>query len=465
MVAPLRDYQHTGVDFLLSRKRCLLGDGMGLGKTRQVIEALKLLRVRSVVVCPNYVKGVWGGELRKWGYGGAIYLPKGTKAEEIPKEATTLIVNYDILHAWADAIIAFAPSVVVFDECHALMSDKSKRSKAAKAIASSAAYVWGLSGTPLTNRPKDLWNILDTVVPRRFGGFFTYALRYCNAFKTTLQGGKVVWDFSGKSNLPELHDRLKPNMLRRLATEVALQLPPKTRQLITLTGRHNAASGIVAGISLPQLRVKLDSAAEEKLPHILSLLESHIVEGMKVVCFTYRRSVAERVVNHLRGKRHDAYLIHGGVSTLQRGKAISEASNAVEGSCLVATIDSASVGIDLSYASVCVFAEVDYKPHALLQAEARLHRFGQQLPTLIQYVILEGSYDELISNVVIAKLDTFEEVIGSTGEGLQDSLSEGEEALLEGLGVSLRGYVERDEAEEQLSSFALGEEGEGAGDY
>lgn len=411
---------------------------MGLGKTASAISAAHKIGERTLIVCPSYVRGVWwnettGGELRKWrplSSNEVVFIPSGVKRlAPIPAEATTIVIHYDILHAWAVQLAEWRPYVVIFDEVHALQSDKSLRSKAAKLVARTAEYVWGLSGTPLTNRPKDLWNVLDTLVPGRFGGFFKFGLRYCDAHQAQVTPTKRVWKFDGKSNLPELGERLKSVMLRRTASDVALQLPAKTRQMVYVDVPAKARLSSKEPTQT-ELRRLLDAAADAKLPEALALVLGHLQEGAKVVAFTHRRSVAEWLCDSLRESGCAAELVHGGVSALRRGAAIERVKLAPGGAAMVATVDSSSTGIDLSFASVAVFVELSWQPHTLLQAEARLHRFGQQLTVLIQYVIANGTTDELVANVVIGKLDTFAQTIGETGETLDADLRGSEDDIL-----------------------------------
>lgn len=438
----LRDYQKTAVNFLLAKGKsgALLADDMGLGKTCSALTAARALDSRTLIVCPSYVRGVWwnpttGGELNKWWpkaiglEGEDVFLPQGTKSLILTGEKI-IIIHYDILHAWADALLLWAPNVLIFDECHALMNENSRRSKAARAIAAHTPYRWGLSGTPLTNRPKDLWNVADTLCPGVFGGFFSYAMRYCDAKKEAVTPTKTVWKFDGKSNLPELNGRLKSFMLRRVKADVALELPPKTRQSVFVDVPQKTQS-FPGELSAKAMRGALDKAADAKLEDAARLVISHLEAGHKVVCFTYRQSVAEGLADAAREAGYETGVVHGGIAPLRRGKAIQSAKDSPGAFLLAATIDSSGTGIDLSFADVCVFAELSYEPHKLLQAEARLHRFGQRNAVLIQYVIARGTTDELVANVVIGKLDSFEVAVGTTGENLQEALAEKTEDIFE----------------------------------
>lgn len=447
----LRAYQREAVYFLRDVRRGILADDMGLGKTASAINAAMsfITSKRTLIVCPSYVRGVWcnphdGGELTKWGPKGEmghVFMCSGVKPKDPPLNAyQTIICHYDILTAWSGMLASWIPEVVIFDECHYLMNPETKRTKAAKLVSKDADYVWGLSGTPMTNRPRDLWGILDTIVPDRFGSsFFNFGIRYCGAEKVQVTPEKIVWNFDGKSRLPELRERLQHIMLRRTKTDVALELPAKTRQAIRVDiGKREAYKGetISSAFSRSNMRAALAVAADAKLKDsAVPLIQSHLDAGSKVVVFTYRRAVADYIAGQLGGA-----VIHGGISQARRERTLHDQRNAdpESSSLLCATIDAASTGIDLSYADVAVFVELTYEPHELLQAEARLHRFGQKNPVLIQYLIARGTADELVAEVVLSKLDALESTIGGFAEtGMKSDLSEKEEDIMAQLYKSL----------------------------
>lgn len=446
----LRVYQRQGVNFLRTVRRGILADDMGLGKTASAINAAMsfITQKRVLIVCPSYVRGVWfnphdGGELVKWGAAtfldSDVYQCKGTKIDStvmLDPDTSFVLVHYDILTAWASKLQEWNPEVVIFDECHYLMNPETKRTKAAKQISANADYVWGLSGTPMTNRPRDLWGILDTIVPDRFGSsFFNFGIRYCGAEKQQVTPEKVVWNFDGRSRLPELRERLQHIMLRRTKQDVALELPAKTRQCIRVDiSRAAAGKPIIMG-SMNNMRAALAVAADAKLKDCaIPLIQEHLNAGSRVVAFTYRRAVADYLAKELGGA-----LIHGGISQAAREKTLHNLRTGDNtGTLLCATIDAASTGIDLSYADVGICVEMTYEPHELLQMESRLHRFGQKDPVLWQYLIARGTADELVAEVVLSKLDSLESTIGGFAEtGMRSDLSEKEEDIMAQLYKSL----------------------------
>ena len=429
-----RPYQLEGVRFLINQMRsgALLADWMGLGKTATTVTALRALNSKTVVVCPSYVRGVWQAETAKWWsklHSDAVYLPATRTQSTIPPETKMVVIHYDILTSWLQALGEWAPRILVFDEGQNLAGGGTKRAEAAHALAAETPLRALLTGTPLANRPRDIFNVVETISPGRFGGdFFRFGQRYCNGHKTQIEmrsgETKTVWDFDGSSHEDELGRRLGWFMLRRTKQDVKLEIPPKQRQLVWVETKAKAKRFKPTERSGRVLRAALEAAADAKLQEGVDIALGDAQSGAKVVVYTWRRSVAEWVHRSAKMAGVDTELIHGGVAAMNRGKYIDRARTSPEGKghVLAATIDSCATGIDLSFASIGVVLELTYEPHELLQMEARQDRFGQKNPVLFRYVLQRGSVDELIASTIIAKLGVFEQVVGATGDTLSKDL-------------------------------------------
>lgn len=482
----LRDYQVEGVRFLIARSTqgALLADGMRLGKSLEAIVAARAIKQKTLVICQSHVVGVWGrdpespvgpGEIAKWwpdawlsgalrgapetGDAPGVVVLEGVRP--VPKmwlaehsSAAVVVVSYDIVYAWTEILKEWDFKTLIIDEGHCISNHKSRRSTAIEELAAHAKRKMVLTGTPMTNRPRDLFNVLETLAPGRFGWFFTherpdgsvggsFSRLFCDAKQKTIGKGpeaRSVWDFSGSSNLdpegigglaiaPEesLRSRLAYLMLRRVKSEVDSQLPPKTRQVIdvripatkmvTITGSMMSDRGA--------LRRALDLSADGKIKAVVDLLRTHVEEGEKVICFCYRRLFAETLAKELKKKGASAEYVHGGLVQRQRDERILLCRKSPEPCVLCATIDTTSTGIDLSFSSVAVFAELSWEPHELVQAEERIYRFGSSEKPLVQYIIAKGTGDELIVRAVVNKLDDFEKAIGKTGDRMKEDLSGG----------------------------------------
>lgn len=368
--------------------------------------------------------------------------------------AQVIICHYDILYAWVNALKAWGVKTLILDELHICAGWQSRRAAALKDLRAEAVHCIGLTGTPITNLPRHAHNVLEILCPGRFGYFFTgarpgsYAQVFCDAKMKEVGEGehkKVVPDYDGRSNLDEpdgkwaltkeetLKARLKFMMLRRLKKEVDPQLPEKVRQIVDITIPPRQIIGVAEGLLTKggaQLRRSLDLAADGKFKSVVSLVTGHVAEEEKVICFCYRRLFAERVAEEIEKKVAGVkgalvMFVHGGLSQKERDRKIHQLRAWDGPGVLACTIDTTATGIDLSFASVAVVAELTYEPHEFLQCEERLYKFGgkgDNSKSLIQYVIARGTGDELILRAVINKLDIFERVVGSTGDAMRESL-------------------------------------------
>ena len=226
----LYPHQVEGVAFLLGRRRSILADDMGLGKTRQSIVALRHAEPKGpyLVVCPASVKLNWQREIAMVDPAVECRILGGKGDVPLPSDfAGWVIINYDLLGKRLEELKRLPWCGLVFDEAHYLKNHQSQRSRAARSLALVDGHdrpvVHALTGTPLTNRPRDLFPLLQLARHSLGKSFLSFAKRYCDA---THNG--FGWVTDGASNLDELTVQLHGIMLRRRKDEV-LDLPPKIR--------------------------------------------------------------------------------------------------------------------------------------------------------------------------------------------------------------------------------------------
>ena len=233
--AKLRRYQKEGVCFIENRDgRVLLADEMGLGKTIQTLAWLQLHpELRPViVVCPASLKLNWEREIKTQTEKQDIVILNGNNPTgRFPLFRKAIyIINYDIVKAWEKNLKKLKAKVLVLDECHAIKNRRTIRTKAIKRIAKEIDHIICLSGTPIINRPVEIYNSISLINPELFPSFFKYAKEYCGA---THNG--FGWDFSGATHTDNLHKKLVGSvMLRRLKKDVLKELPEKTRTVIPM---------------------------------------------------------------------------------------------------------------------------------------------------------------------------------------------------------------------------------------
>lgn len=427
----LRDYQITGVSFILTKARegCILADDVGLGKTIQAIRAARAVKQNTLIVCPSFVRGVWVDELNKWwGDADVPNMPSGTNPSKgslgwSPQPSGITIIHYDILYAWVGVLLEWGVKFLILDEGQYCQGATSRRTKACAAVADRAPYRVALTGTPMANRPADLWSIADVVSPGRFGKFFGYGMRYCSGRKEQVTPEKAVWKFDGASHLDELKARINfsdanPSgfMLRRTKADVSLQLPSRQRQILSLEVPRAKYTPAMIG-SHTALRAALEGASDAKIPQIIDLVVGHLEAGHKVVVGSHRKALAHEIMAGVKQKMP----VRGEVVTGEIPAAKRHALIKAEPQLICCTFDATQVGINLSFASVGVVAEFDYRPSVLAQWEGRFGRHaGRNI--LIQYCSARGTIDDLIRKAVITKLDTLENAVGKADVAMRADL-------------------------------------------
>ena len=228
----LYPHQSDGVAFLLSKKRAILADDMGLGKTRQAIVAMEAGCPDGpiLVVCPASIKLNWKREILLVDAKASIeVLGIDDNQNEAPR---WIIINYDILGKHNERLLTINWSGIILDEAHFIKNASKRTTQCLKLLGVQAdakapligpEYVFLLTGTPMTNRPKDLFNLFRSVGHPAARSFLSFAKRYCDAYRND-----YGWVTTGASNLGELNLLMKEVSIRRMKDEV-IDLPPKIR--------------------------------------------------------------------------------------------------------------------------------------------------------------------------------------------------------------------------------------------
>jgi SWI/SNF-related matrix-associated actin-dependent regulator 1 of chromatin subfamily A len=303
--------------------------------------------------------------------------------------------------------------LVILDECHLARSPEARRTKIVVSL--KAQRRLALSGTPLLNRPIELYPVLSWLSPSGWpvNGYWAFAHRYCGACYNGFG-----WDVSGASNLPELSHRLRSMMIRRVKSEVLPELPSKIRTVIELVptpGMKQAIKRERAVYELPSLNVDYASidwdnlsrvrheTALAKLPLVIDYVRE-MLEGCvpKVVVFAYHRDVIAQLREGLR--QYCPVILIGGMGSKERQASIDAFHAEPSVRVFLGNIQAAGVGITLAPASsACVFAEMSWVPAEMTQCEDRLHRIGTRDCVTVHHLVLEGSLDAMMVKVLIKK--------------------------------------------------------------
>jgi len=430
-------FQKAGILYGMNRPHTLLADEPGLGKTIQAIGLINtIIDIESaVIICPKSLKLNWKIEIGNW-------LTRNLTVGVIGKnwvDANIVILNYDSLGKWMEHIKARGQwGAVIIDEAHLIKSRVAIRSKLSKSI--DTRHKIRLTGTPIVNRPKDLYNLIEDMAD--FGTFFQFAKRYAGGTK-----GRFGWDFSGATNLPELQQKLREKiMVRRLKDEVLKELPRKIRQVIELEPDDAASRQAVKreieyeaelDFRLAELRaiVEISKAESEqsyrvavenlrtansiefsqrtrikhetglaKLQQINNYIDTIMEDNdEKLVIAAHHRDVISGYVAHAEAMGWNPVYIMGGMDEQDRQDAKERFQTDPTCRVFVASIQAAGVGITLTAANQMVVAELPDTPAELTQVEDRLHRLGQLKTVLIQHLVLAGSIDASTARMLVEK--------------------------------------------------------------
>lgn len=446
----LMSFQKKGVAFIEAKKgRALLGDEMGLGKTIQALAYLQLhpeLRP-AVIVVPASLKLNWRNEILSTmtEEHHNIQILSGTKAN-MPIVGDIIIINYDILSAWVGRLQNIDPKILIADECHFFKSNKAQRTKAIKALGKRVPKVLALSGTPIVNRPQEIFNALSLVDDSVFPSFWKFAHRYCGA-----KHNGFGWDFTGASNTEELHQKLTATiMLRRVKKDVLTELPDKQWSHIPLElnnrKRYNEArNDFIAFLrkekgeeeaqkaTNAEVLVEITGlqmlAAEGKLDAAIEWIRDFLETDEKLVVFATHTLVINRLMQEF-GER--AVKVDGSVTGEQRTANVERFQTDESCRLFVGNVKAAGVGITLTAASNVVFLELPWTPGDLSQATDRCHRIGQKNAVNVYYLIAEDTIDEMMAELLDRKRKVLDQVLDGKVTEEASMLSELIKAYREG---------------------------------
>jgi len=360
--------------------------------------------IKSVlIVCPKSVLLNWQREADKW---------------MIRSDVLFCVINYDRL---GKLTITEPFDLLVADEAHYLKTPTAKRTKLFFAIPAKRTLF--LTGTPILNRPIELWPMLQRLDPLDLGrDKWAFGYRYCNLRQKRVGFSKTVYDWNGSNNLDELQEKLRAKcMVRRLKADVLTELPAKRRQIIPLD--HSGATKLLEAerklareVGFEEMARRLESGAAvgmtemSKVRHELGLAKvdkaiDHITDLLentgKVVVFAHHRDVIEALVNGL--QPFNPLVITGATDAKSRQLRVELFQAGPGNRVFIGQIQAAGVGITLTAASTVVFVEQDWTPGNMAQAEDRCHRIGQKESVLIQYLVFDESLDANMANTLIRK--------------------------------------------------------------
>jgi SWI/SNF-related matrix-associated actin-dependent regulator 1 of chromatin subfamily A len=395
--------------------RNFIANGIVVHNCGKTIEALVWLRAHPenrpvLIVCPATMKGTWKKEVAKWlGDTNPIIL-KSKDTYAFDPTRNVVIINYDIIDAWKESLLHHRYNTMIIDESHYIKSEKAKRSKAVVAIAHKSKHRILLTGTPVMNRPIELFNQLNAIDPVTWGSYFNFGKRYCGAHQEWVTNEKQIWMFDGATNIDELSERLKSTiMLRRTKAQVLPDLPDKSRQVIDVeidnrkayTKLLSDATDHYQGAPIVAFTELLMMMMRGKIKPSIGYIDDVLQDVDKLVVFCTHTEM----INALEEKFVDRGVvkIDGSVAVHKRTDLIDQFQTDPETHLFLGNVKAAGVGITLTAASHTVFTELPWSPMELEQAEDRLHRISQENAVNIYVLNALNTVDAHITDLIVHK--------------------------------------------------------------
>jgi superfamily II DNA or RNA helicase len=464
LAATLRDYQLRGLRWLARMTDLGLGgclaDDMGLGKTITLI-ALHLHRGRgpTLVVCPASLLGNWEREIRRFAPGVPVHRYHGAD-RSIPDSAGFVLTTYGTMRMDAADLADHHWDLLVADEAQHVKNPRSDTARALRLIPSAARVA--LTGTPVENALSELWAILDWTTPGLLGTLDEFRSRWARSIE------------DGDPARAEALSRLvQPFLLRRTKSDpgIAPELPSKTEtdQPVALTAEQAGLYEAVVretmadiraatGIQRRGLVLKLLTALKQvcnhpahylgetgplagrsgKLELLDELVDTIRAEGGGLLVFTQYVAMARLLERHLGDRGVPTQLLHGGTPVRRRDELVArfQASTGTDTPVFLLSLKAAGTGLNLTRADHVVHYDRWWNPAVEAQATDRAYRIGQDRPVQVHRLIAEGTIEDRIAAMLVAKKELAESVLGQPDTDLTE-LTELTDAQLADL-VALR---------------------------
>ena len=416
--------------------------------TKSAIAAALLSGAEKIlVICPANAKINWFREITE--YIDEEYVTIVKSGFWQPKFFT--IINYDILNRFHEIedkrkkeeaksfINEEGFDLIIVDEAHMIKNKSSIRGKIVPQISENVKSIWLLTGTPISNRPMDYYNLLKVCRVPVTDNFQHFAYRYCAAksFNKKLASGKVkrIWLTDGASNLEELHIKTKNYILRR-KKEDHLDLPPKIispfyLELDDRKGYDNAFNEYVEWLKLEgrklgparqmtEMVILRKFISEQKVPLTLDMVNNFLEqsEDRKIIIFT----VFTESLKKLKGELGDIAVCHNGeMNEKEKQKSIDEFQTNPNKRVFIGNIISAGSAITLTASDTTIFHDIDFVPSNHQQAEDRNYRISQDKTVNIYYPIFQDTIEEKIYEMLNRKKQVISKIMGEENKNIDIS--------------------------------------------
>jgi SWI/SNF-related matrix-associated actin-dependent regulator of chromatin subfamily A-like protein 1 len=424
---PPLEHQKEAIQKLLENKKFILADDMGLGKTTStIIGALESGSKKILIICPATLKINWKREIENYS-DRPIFI---AESKNFSTEHDFVIANYDIIKNFHDPknkeeslILNSKFDLVIVDEAHYIKNATAQRTKLINDLVKNTERLWLLTGTPMTSRPMDYFNLLSLVDSPVSKNWMAYAIRYCAGYQFKV-GNRKVWNITGASNLEELRERTSGTILRRLKENV-LDLPDKIITPVYLKLKSKAYEDVMGEyydwydknpeesksltVQFSKLTKVRQIIADEKIQQTIEIAENIIEQGKKVIIFCNFTDSLNKIVEHF-GKT--VVKLDGSMAQHERQYSVDQFQENEKIKVFVGNIKAAGTGITLTAGEAAIFNDLSFLPSDHAQAEDRSYRYGQKNNVLVYYPIFENTIEGIIYDILNNKKQVIATVMG-----------------------------------------------------
>lgn len=452
------EYQKEGILFGLRKKRFLIGDEPGLGKTLQSIGVVDCARAYPcLVICPSSLKINWQREFEKFADVKALVLDNATRTT-FPYLLNmgmyqVAIVNFESLRKYfvwdiktngafrlkdvvfADYIKMFRS--VIIDESHRVKDPSAQQTIFTKGICTGKKYIALLSGTPVVNRPEDLVAQLSIMerLAEDFGGRGKFLSDYCSFGKDQEEEqAEALADLSRKLYENCMIRREKKSVLTELPektrTDLYVELDPESRKvydtaaadlreyLETYTGctdveirRKMRMEALVKFMTLRSL------SAKGKVKQAVDFVNTFLANGRPLILFCSYHEI----VDALKKAFPKAVSVTGRDSIVEKQAAVDSFQNG-HAQLIVCSIKAAGVGLTLTASSNVAFIEFPWTYADCCQCEDRAHRIGQKDNVTCYYLLGRRTIDRVLYNIIHTKKAIANQIMAANDDIPQDEM-------------------------------------------
>lgn len=428
---PPLPHQKVAIEKLLANDKFILADDMGLGKTTSaIIASLESGAKKILIICPASLKINWQREIEN-------YSDKKTLIVEGRKWGSTFdyyIINYDIVKNYHtigepeigeernNQILNEKFDLAIVDEAHYISNTTAQRTKLINDILKNIPKVWLLTGTPMTSKPINYYNLLRIVNSNVTLNWQGYVRRYCGGYQFTVNK-KKIWNTNGATNLDELRVRTKNLVLRRMKTDI-LDLPDKIitpifldlkstyydeelEDFLRITSESKNKESL--SVTINRLMKVRQIISQEKIDYTCEIIDRCLEQGKKVIVFTNFTMSLDML--HEKYKKNSVVL-DGRMSKEKRQQSVDRFQNEDKVKVFISNIIAGGVGITLTAAECVIMNDLSFVPAHHSQAEDRAFRYGQKKNVLVYYPIFENTIERIVYNMLQKKKNIIDQVMG-----------------------------------------------------